>query len=692
MEIIVSKSGGFCSGVRKAVDTAMSIDSKNTYILGELIHNPEVIERVSQRGIVTVNSLDEVPNDSTLIIRSHGVQKIVYEQCAMRGIQVVDCTCEFVRRTQKIVEAESEKGKTIVIIGEKTHPEVVGLIGWCSGEAFVFTSESEDFSAVKGKNCCVVAQTTFSMEKFEKIIKFLDNFSPKTVDIFKTICYTTIRRQDEASELASQCDAMIVIGGLNSSNTNKLYDICAAKCAKVIRLEHGDDLNYKTIKRLKKVGIVTGASTPDWQTQEVLFKMENEAKAMMDEVVKNLEEQTKFKKGELVKATISSADDSGIAVLLPLAKKEIILDKDEVDCEVYNKDDYSDKLGEEIELMVLSINPVKLSQKAIKQLKEEEAMLADIKEGKEFSIECTGFNKGGLTGNLGSYSVFVPAREIRSGFVKELDKYVGKKLRLKLIEIKTERRKEIIASQRVIIEEERTAKEAAKAAKEAEFFASINVDDVVEGKVERVTNFGAFVSVNGFDCLAHISDLSWSGVKSVTDVLEIGKKYEFKVLKIDVEAKKVSIGYKQLQPQPWELAAEKYAEGDVIHGKVVRIVPFGAFVEVEKGIDGLVHVSQISHEFLENATTALNIGDEIDAKILKLDCAEKKMTLSIKALEPKPENLERKPKAAKAENEEGETKERVRKPRVQKPADEMTEWHEDGVGGVSIADLLNQNS
>ena len=692
MEIIVSKSGGFCSGVRKAVDTAMSIDSKNTYIFGELIHNPEVIERVSQRGIVTVNSLDEVPNDSTLIIRSHGVQKIVYEQCAMRGIQVVDCTCEFVRRTQKIVEAESEKGKTIVIIGEKTHPEVVGLIGWCSGEAFVFTSESEDFSAVKEKNCCVVAQTTFSMEKFEKIIKILDNFSPKTVDIFKTICYTTIRRQDEASELASQCDAMIVIGGLNSSNTNKLYDICAAKCAKVIRLEHGDDLNYKTIKRLKKVGIVTGASTPDWQTQEVLFKMENEAKAMMDEVVKNLEEQTKFKKGELVKATISSADDSGIAVLLPLAKKEIILDKDEVDCEVYNKDDYSDKLGEEIELMVLSINPVKLSQKAIKQLKEEEAMLADIKEGKEFSIECTGFNKGGLTGNLGSYSVFVPAREIRSGFVKELDKYVGKKLRLKLIEIKTERRKEIIASQRVIIEEERTAKEAAKAAKEAEFFASINVDDVVEGKVERVTNFGAFVSVNGFDCLAHISDLSWSGVKSVTDVLEIGKKYEFKVLKIDVEAKKVSIGYKQLQPQPWELAAEKYAEGDVIHGKVVRIVPFGAFVEVEKGIDGLVHVSQISHEFLENATTALNIGDEIDAKILKLDCAEKKMTLSIKALEPKPENLERKPKAAKAENEEGETKERVRKPRVQKPADEMTEWHEDGVGGVSIADLLNQNS
>jgi 4-hydroxy-3-methylbut-2-enyl diphosphate reductase len=340
--------------------------------------------------------------------------------------------------------------------------------------------------------------------------------------------------------------------------------------------------------------------------------------------------------------------------------------------------------------MVVGINPVKLSQKQIKQVKEEEALIAEIAAGKDFEVECTGFNKGGLTARLASYTVFVPAREIRSGYVKELDKYVGKKLRLRLIEIKTERRKEIIASQRAIIEEEKAAREAAKAAKEAEFFASIHVDDVVEGKVERVTAFGAFVSVNGFDCLAHISDLSWTGVKAVTDVLEIGKTYAFKVLKIDEEAKKVSIGYKQLQAQPWDLASEKYAKGDVIHGKVVRIVPFGAFVEVEKGIDGLVHVSQISHEFLENPTTALTIGQEIDAKILKLDCAEKKMTLSIKALEPKPENVERKPRAPKTE--EGEVKEKVRKPKAAKPVEEVTEWKEEGLGGVSIADLLNKNS
>ncbi len=689
MEILVAKSGGFCHGVKKAVDTALTIDPENTYIYGEIIHNKEVVDTITKRGIITVDSLSEVPDGATLIIRSHGAAKKVFDECADRGIKVVDCTCEFVRRTQRIADEQHRAGNAVIIIGERTHPEVIGINGWCGEQAYIFASEDDDFSVLPEKKCCVVAQTTFSKEKFEKIIKIIKDRRGKTVEVFETICYTTIGRQNEAGELAKQCDAMLVIGGLNSSNTNKLYDICAKYCSDVFRMRNSDDLDYNKIKRFKKVGIVTGASTPNAQTQEVLLKMEGmetEAKATMEEVVANMDNQPKFKKGQLITATISSADDSGIAVLLPLAKKEVILDKDEVDCENYNKDDFAAKVGEEIELMVVSVNPVKLSQKMIKKVKEEEAMLADIEAGKEFDIPCTGYNKGGLTGELGSYTVFVPAREIRSGYVKELEKYVGKKLRLKMLEIKTERRKEIIASQRVIIEEEKAAREAAKAAKEAEFFANIHVDDIVEGKVERVTSFGAFVSVNGFDCLAHISDLSWTGVKAVTDVLEIGKKYQFKVLKIDTEAKKVSIGYKQLQPQPWDLAADKYAEGDVIHGKVVRIVPFGAFIEVEKGIDGLVHVSQISHEFLENPTTALTIGEEIDAKILKLDCAEKKMTLSIKALEPKPENLERRPRAAR-----GESEGRAKKFSKDRSADEYTEWNEGGIGGASIAEMLKNS-
>ena len=705
MKVTVAASSGFCKGVQHAVDTAMTVPPENTYLLGELIHNPQITQQVAARGIVTVSDVSEVPDGATLILRSHGVGKQVYAACNARGIRILDCTCPFVSHIQKIAEEQSALGRTVVVVGEKLHPEVVGVCGWSSGETVVIDSDdSSEILPLKDKNIAVVAQTTCSEEKFEKIIKNIEKSCEKTVEIFKTICYTTKERQKEAAELAAKCDAMIVIGGANSSNTNKLYEICRSRCARVFRLTHPDELEIQKIKNFKNVGIVSGASTPHTQTQEVLFKMENNtevkatnevADSMADVVAQMDNGQSKLKKGQLVKAIISSASDEGVAVLLPFFKKEILLEKDEIDCEEYKAEDYASKIGDEIEVMVVNpANPVKLSQKIIKQIKEEEGKIEAISNGEEFDVVCTGFNKGGLTATMGTYSVFVPAKEIRMGYVKELEKYVGKKLRLKALEIKkSDRKKEIIASQRVILEEERAARDAAKAEKEAEFFANIHVGDVVEGKVERVTSFGAFVSVNGFDCLAHISDLSWSGAKSVTDVLEIGKKYEFKVLKVDEENKKVSIGYKQLQPQPWDLVAEKYAEGDVVHGKVVRIVPFGAFVEVENGVDGLVHVSQISHEWLENPTSVLNIGEEIDAKILVLDPANKKMTLSIKALLPEPEVTRVHTRRDNNGEERGERKpRRARQPREQRDEDDYREWTEGGIGGASIAEMLeNQN-
>ncbi len=699
MRVLIAKSSGFCRGVQHAVDTAMSAPAENTYILGELIHNPNVLAQIAGRGIKTVENVSEVPDGATLIFRSHGVGQAVYEECGRRGIKVIDCTCSFVKRIQDIVHDLSDTDKTIVIVGNAAHPEVVGLNGWCGGRAVVIDSpESTEIASLADKNVAIVSQTTFSEEKFDKIIKNIEKVCKKTVEIFKTICYTTKERQREAAQLAERCDAMIVLGGMNSSNTQKLYEICKSRCDRVFRLACADEFQPETIKNFKNVGIVSGASTPLAQTQEVLFKMDNntEVKATneMEEVVAQMDNgQSKLKRGQLVTAIISSATDEGVAVLLPFFKKEILLEKDEIDCEEYKAEDYASKVGEEIEVMVVSAaNPVKLSQKIIKQIKEEEGKIAAIEAGEEFDVTCTGFNKGGLTAAMGTYAVFVPAKEIRMGYVKELDKYVGKKLRLKALEIKkSDRKKEIIASQRVILEEEKAARDAAKAEKEAEFFANIHVGDVVEGKVERVTNFGAFVSVNGFDCLAHISDLSWSGVKNVTDVLEIGKKYEFKVLKIDEENKKVSIGYKQLQPQPWDLVAEKYAEGDVVHGKVVRIVPFGAFVEIENGVDGLVHVSQISHEWLENPTSVLTIGEEIDAKILVLDPANKKMTLSIKALLPEPEVT----KVRARRDDEKSDRPRNRKPRQardDREEGEFREWTEGGIGGASIAEMLQNKN
>ncbi len=699
MNVKVAKSSGFCSGVRNAVDTAMSVEGDNVYILGELIHNPSVTAQVAARGIRTVEDVSEVPDGAVLLLRSHGVGEAVYAECERRGIEVIDCTCAFVKRIQEIVRRLAATDKTIVITGSAAHPEVIGLNGWCGGRAIVIDSpDSPQIAALADKNVAVVSQTTFSEEKFDKIIKNIEKECKKTVEIFKTICYTTKERQREAAQLAAECDAMIVIGGQNSSNTQKLYDICRARCAHVFRLTDADEFRADKIKNFLNVGIVSGASTPLTQTQEVLFKMDNNMEEKvtneMEEVVAQMDNgQSKLKKGQLVTAIISSASDEGVAVLLPFFKKETLLEKDEIDCEEYKAEDYAAKVGEEIEVMVVNpSNPVKLSQKIIKQIKEEEGKIAAIEAGEEFDVTCTGFNKGGLTASMGTYAVFVPAKEIRMGYVKELDKYVGKKLRLKALEIKkSDRKKEIIASQRVILEEERAARDAARAEREAEFFANIHVGDVVEGKVERVTGFGAFVSVNGFDCLAHISDLSWSGVKNVTDVLEIGKTYEFKVLKVDEENKKVSIGYKQLQPQPWDLVADKYAEGDIVHGKVVRIVPFGAFVEIEDGVDGLVHVSQISHEWLENPTSVLNIGEEIDAKILVLDPANKKMTLSIKALLPEPEVT----KIRTRRDEEKGDRPRNKKPRQHREngeEGEFREWTEGGLGGASIAEMLQNKN
>ena len=735
MNVILAKNSGFCSGVRRAVDTAMGADGRDTYVLGEIIHNKEVIESIEKRGVKSVESLEEVPDGATVIFRSHGVPECYYGECARRGIKILDCTCEFVRKTQRIVSEQYALGKTIVIIGEAAHPEVKGLLGWCDNSAYVINSENAELPDFDGKDVIVVCQTTFSVEKFEKIIENIKKQREKTVAVFKTICYTTIGRQAEAEKIAAECDAVLVIGGLNSSNTNKLFEVASKKCANVFRLANADDFDYAKLKNFSNVGIVSGASTPDAQTREVLLKMEEvstevkatesaeeekvvaeaaeavsevssdtapaEEKAVveeapakeeakeetplnpMDAVVAKIDSESKFKKGQIVKATISEATDDGIKILLPFSKSEILLPKEELDCDVYSAADYAGKVGEQIDLLVVELRPsLKLSQKMIKLLQEEEALSAEIAAGKEFSITCTGYNKGGLVGNMGTYQVFVPAKEIRPGYVKDLSKYEGKTLRLRALEIKKDsRRKEIIASQRVILQEEKDAREAAKAAKEEAFFASINVGDTVEGKVERVTDFGAFVSVNGFDCLAHISDLSWTGIDNVTDVLEIGKTYNFLVLKVDKENKKVSVGYKQLQPQPWDLAAEKYAVGDVVHGKVVRIVPFGAFVEVEKGIDGLVHVSQISHERIETPASVLNVGDEVDAKIMALDTAAKKMNLSIKALLPE---AERKPRAPREDGEERPARRRA--PR--RDDGEMSSWSEGASVSTSLADIL----
>ncbi|MBR1677229.1 MAG: bifunctional 4-hydroxy-3-methylbut-2-enyl diphosphate reductase/30S ribosomal protein S1 [Clostridia bacterium] len=701
MEVILAKNSGFCPGVKRAVDTAKSVYGKDVCILGEIIHNKTVTSEIAKLGTITVDGVDDIPDGiKTVIIRSHGVGKDTLKTLEERGYEVINCTCPFVIKTQKIVEEYHGKGYTIVIAGEKSHPEVVGLNGWCENSAVVIDEDYEKIDFDKYEKVCLVAQTTYSIEKLNRILQFFEKRLVKTFDFFQTICYTTKERQEEAEILSKTCDAMVVVGGTNSSNTKKLMRICQGNCKNVYFISNPDELEYKKLSKFKKVGIVAGASTPNEQSMEVFSNMEEitEVKspnAMEEAMTAMDDEQLKFRRGQKVVATISSATDDGLMLYINNTKKEITLPANEVDCENYDKADFADKIGEEIEVMIVGLNPVALSQKAIRAQKEEEEVIAKIKNGEIFTVTIDGTNKGGLTGRLGSYEVFVPSSQIRIGFVKDLEKYKGKTLRLKAEKVDEGRRKQIVGSQRVILEAEKAERDAAKAAKEEAFFNAINEGDVVTGKVVRFAAFGAFVEVNGFDCLAHISDLSWTNAKTPAEVLEIGKEYEFKVLKCDRETKKVSLGYKQLQPKPWQLAGDKYAIGETIKGKVVRIVSFGAFVEVEKGIDGLVHVSQISHEWLENPTSVLKVGDEVEAKIMDMDVEKEKMTLSIKALTPAPEGAQRPRRERKADEnaEEGATEEKPRRQRKEKPADdgEPREWTEGGVGGVSLADLINNN-
>lgn len=724
MQVIIAKNIGFCSGVRNAVQTAMSVCGNDVSILGELIHNESVTEEIKKRGTRVVSDINQITSGK-VIIRSHGEKKETYDRLKEKNIEIIDCTCPFVKRTQTIAEKYYKQGYQIVIVGEKKHPEVIGINGWCDNSAFV-TDGSDDLSCFFGQKLCIVAQTTFSYEKFEFFLQKINKSAFKTVEIFNTICYTTRERQEEAYKLSEICDCMIVIGSTTSSNTKKLFEICKGNCKSVFLIERADLVEINKLKSFKKLGIVSGASTPTEQAMEVFFSMEEknteaevivnetteakvnevaktanvaevqtaEPKVMseMEEAVAKMDEKaTKFRKGQKITATISSATDEGLAVYISNTKKEILLPKEEVNCENYDKAEYSKKVGEEIEVKITGLNPVQLSEKAIARDIEDEKLVAAIADGNtEFTVTIDGSNKGGLIGHYAGFEVFVPSSQIRIGFVKELDKYIGKTLRVKAEKVESGKRKQIVASQRVILEAEKAARDAEKAAKEEEFFGAVSVGDVIIGTVVRFAKFGAFVDVNGIDCLAHISDLSWTGCNDPAEVLEIGKEYEFKVLKCDKETKKVSLGYKQLQARPWDLVPGKFMVGDVVKGKVVRIVPFGAFVELEKGIDGLVHVSQISHEWLENPTSALKVGEEVEAKIIAIDHEKEKITLSIKAMTPAPENLA---KPARKERNEGdeEAEKPARKPRRQRNDSEdgeIKEWKEDNNAGISIAELL----
>lgn len=693
MQITVGKHSGFCFGVKAAVKVAEQYASDGASCLGEIIHNEGVVKSLTEKGLRFVDSPDDV-DGGKVIIRSHGVGRAVYDKIREKGLDLIDATCPFVKKIHEIVEKYDKDGYKIVIIGKRNHPEVIGIDGWCEGGAEVVESIEELDARLESlksaEKLCFVAQTTFSKKKYDEIVKKIPNSGLKTVEIFDTICYTTIERQSEAMDLAFRNDKVLVVGSKSSSNTTKLYETCKAIRKETYHIERIADLKNIFFKPDDRVAIVAGASTPEELILEVKVYMGNNFEDVSKEFKDLLEESfVQYKDGMRIKGTVIHANESGIKVNIG-GKKDGFIKKDEVSIDgSYNPSDYPE--GTPIEAIITNKSDadsgcVLLSKRKVDKIKEGDKVVDTVRDGAVFELDGARAIKGGLLGHLGTYSVFIPASQIRErgGFIKDMKIYEGQKLRLTAMEIDDDKR-EIVASQRKVLEAERKEKEDV-------FWANVHPNVIVSGVVKRATNFGAFVSVDGIDCLAHIVDLSWTHIKSVEDVLKIGETYDFIVLSADRETNKVSLGYKQLQPHPFVKAMENHPVGSVTKGKVVSVLPFGAFVEIEPGIEGLVHVSEAAHNFVKNINEVVKVGDEVEVKVLAIDEPNKKITLSIKACQEAPAQPEKPAKAAveaAATTEPKAEKKPQRKPKQEKTPEDRSEWSEESSNNPFAALLKN---
>lgn len=624
--------------MREAVKTAVGrAGDGNCYMLGNIVHNKTVIDGLTEKGLKLIGSIDELPaldcnTRGSVIIRAHGADKDTYEKIADKGYDVIDATCPFVVKIHDIVRKHYADGFHIVIIGAADHPEVIATDGWCDNTATIIDDGSDLSELDRYDKLCFVCQTTFDGKKFKELSKKISKIQAKTVEIFDTICYTTYERQKEAVSLAAECDTILVVGDKTSSNSNRLFELCKAENPETYFIHTLGELKKIKFPRSGVVGIVAGASTPTESIMEVRSYMGQEFGEVKNEEFINAvnnETTTDYREGRAVKGTVLSANADGIRLNIG-GKNDGFIDKTEV-CEEgeYKPEDFP--VGTEIDAVIVKKRDdvsgcVLLSKRRADLMRRTDEAVDQIRNGETFEMVVKKDVKGGLTGSLGSYRVFVPASHIRLKFVPDLKKYVGKTLRLRAIDIDDIKHK-IVASQRVILQEEKDELD-----KKAEiFWENVKPDVVVAGEVKRISSYGAFVSVDGIDCLAHIDHLSYSKINSPDEVLEVGKTYEFLVLKADREKQRVSLGYRELQPHPFDKCMEKHPVGSVTQGKVISVLPYGAFVEIEPGVEGLVHVSEAAATYVKDINEVLHVGDEVSVKILAYDDQHRKTTLSIRA-------------------------------------------------------------
>lgn len=656
-EIIRAEHSGFCFGVKQAIEKAVQAAEQSIgiiYSCGPLIHNKLVTERMEKKGVQVIKAPEDAEAGATVIVRSHGESKHFYEIAEQRGLRLIDATCPFVARIHDLVRAAWEKGQNVVIVGDRDHPEVRGTNGWC-GDAAIIVNSRQEAEAVKEDDLFVVAQTTIQKQLFEETLEAFQE-QGKTYSVSNTICNATENRQNSCMETAKKTDLMLVLGDSKSSNTKKLYDISKKYCVNTHFIENIEDLPLKEVEKCNRIGIAAGASTPECLIKEVIANMseitlENNEMNSMDALMDEIEKSLRLPRGgEIVTGKVHQVTDKEIIVNLG-CKKDGIIPSDEITVEGDQKltDLYQE--GDEIQAKVVKTDDgdgsILLSKKKLEVSEHWDEINQALEDKSDIEIKVVRPVNGGVIAAYKEVSGFIPLSQLSDRYVENAEEFVGQILPVKVSRV-DQRRGKAVFSHKMHLNEEKNKRIA-------EIWEGLSVDDVVEGTVMRFTDYGAFVDIGGIDGLLHISEISWGKLKHPQEVLSIGDKIRVKVLSMNAEKGKISLGLKQNQPEPWSVINEKYQVGQVVGGKVVQIKEYGAFVELEPGLDGLVHISEVAHKRVGNIADELTVGQEVSAKILEIDQERRRISLSIKeTLDESDEPLETAPVEEEPVEEMGE--------------------------------------
>ena len=674
--IKLAKTAGFCFGVNRAVELVYDMVEKGEKVstLGPIIHNAQLVSDLESRGVKTVEAPSELEDGYKLVIRTHGVQKQIIDELENMNAEYVDATCPFVKKIHKIVDKQNE-GTTVFIAGDEKHPEVLGISSYCKGKFFVFKNETEllkiiqENKFVENSECICVCQTTFSKKEWEKCKKIIKKVCTNC-QIFDTICNATSERQNEAFEISKSSDAMVVIGGRHSSNTCKLKEVCSENCPTFL-IETAEELKDINLDDFDVVGVTAGASTPSVIIKEVLKSMSEEIKekevettsAETEEVVETAEiaetaENTpaveasadgeasfeellneSFKENEnskVVKGTVVGITPTEVYVDVPGRKQTGVVAADDLSAEPVAKCEDVVAIGDEIDLVIMKTDDqdgvLKLSKRLFDATKGWDDIVAAKEADEILDGVVTQVIRGGVLVTTKGTRVFVPASLTGLPRNQELDILKGCEVQFKVIDVNNARRR-AVGSIKVVADAKRKAEQE-------EAWAKLEEGMKLEGTVKSLTSYGAFVDLGGIDGMIHISELSWSRIKHPSEVVKVGDVVEVTIKKLDEETRKISLGFRKIEDNPWEILKRDYPVGTVVDAKIVSFATFGAFANILPTVDGLIHISQISWERIKTPQDVLKVGDVVQAKIIDIDFDKKRVSLSIKELLEKPEETE----------------------------------------------------